>query len=87
MTRELFPILQFGLGVKLADLPARDVERLRMLLLVEENGGGLQLTPAGQECYLALPRNDGVFEPRTADELVCRPGSGAAQRWITEISK
>jgi hypothetical protein len=43
-----------------------------MLLLVEENGGGLQLTPAGRERYLALPRSDGVFELRTADELVSK---------------
>jgi len=27
---------------KLADLPARDIERLKVLLLVEENGGGLR---------------------------------------------
>ena len=40
--------------VKLADLPARDVERLKVLLLVEQNGGGLRLTPAGRERYLAL---------------------------------
>ena len=33
---------------KLADLPARDIERLKVLLLVEENGGGLRLTPAGE---------------------------------------
>jgi hypothetical protein len=40
---------------KLADLPARDVARLKVLLLVEKNGGGLRLTPAGRERYLALP--------------------------------
>jgi hypothetical protein len=57
---------------KLADLPARDVERLKVLLLVEENGGGLQLTPAGRERYLALPSSDGVFRPGTADELASK---------------
>jgi hypothetical protein len=41
---------------KLADLPARDVERLKALLLVEEIGGGLRLTPLGRERYLALPK-------------------------------
>jgi hypothetical protein len=30
---------------KPADLPARDVERLKALMLVEQNGDGLQLTP------------------------------------------
>jgi hypothetical protein len=58
--------------VKLADLPARDVERLKVLLLVEESGGGLRLTPAGRERYLALPHSDGVFKPGTADELVSK---------------
>ena len=56
--------------VKLADLPARDVERLKVLLLVEQNGGGLRLTPAGRERYLALSHSDGAFKPGTADELV-----------------
>ena len=61
-----------GIG-KLADLPARDVERLKVLLLVEESGGGLRLTPAaGRERYLALPHSDGVFKPGTADELVSK---------------
>jgi hypothetical protein len=57
---------------KLADLPARDVERLKVLLLVEENGDGLQLTPAGRERYLALPSSDGVFRPGAADELASK---------------
>jgi hypothetical protein len=58
--------------VKLADLPPVDVERLRVLLLVEENGGGLRLTPAGRERYLALPNSAGNFKPGTADELVSK---------------
>jgi hypothetical protein len=53
---------------KLADLPARDIERLKVLLLVEENGGGLRLTPAGRERYLALPNSAGIFKPGTANE-------------------
>jgi hypothetical protein len=57
---------------KLADLPARDVERLKVLLLVEENGGGLRLTPAGRERYLALPNSAGIFKPGTANELVSK---------------
>ena len=57
---------------KLADLPARDIERLKVLLLVEENGGGLRLTPAGRERYLALPNSAGIFKPGTANELVSK---------------
>ena len=57
---------------KPADLPARDVERLRVLMLVEENGGGLRLTPAGQERYLALPNSAGIPESDMPDELVSK---------------
>jgi hypothetical protein len=57
---------------KLADLPARDVERLKALMLVKENGGGLQLTPAGRERYLALPNSAGISESDTQDELVSK---------------
>jgi hypothetical protein len=44
-----------------ADLPAKDVERLKALVLVEEHGAGLRLTPVGKRRYLALP-NSGAFD-------------------------
>jgi hypothetical protein len=50
---------------KAADLPARDVERLKALMLIEQNGGGLQLTPVGRERYLALPNSAGISESDT----------------------
>jgi len=36
-------------------------------MLVEENGGGLRLTPAGQERYLALP-NSAAIDSGAPDE-------------------
>jgi hypothetical protein len=56
----------------LADLPARDVERLKALMLVEEDGGGLMLTPAGRERYLALPNSAGISGSDPPDELVSK---------------
>ena len=56
---------------KLADLPARDVARLKVLLLVEENGG-LRLTPAGRERYLALPKNTDISESDKPDRMVSK---------------
>jgi len=41
-------------------------------MLVEENGGGLRLTPAGQERYLALPNSAGIPESDMPDELVSK---------------
>jgi hypothetical protein len=57
---------------KLADLPARDVERLTALLLVEETGGGLRLTPLGRQRYRALPNSAGISESDAPDELVSK---------------
>jgi hypothetical protein len=57
---------------KSAEFPLRDVRRLKALLLVEETDGGLRLTPAGRERYLALPNSVGIFKPGTADDLVSK---------------
>jgi hypothetical protein len=57
---------------KPADLPVRDVERLKVLMLVEENGGGLRLTPVGRERYLALPNSAGISESDPPDDLVSK---------------
>jgi hypothetical protein len=40
------------------------------LLLVDQNEGGLQLTPVGRQRYLALPNRAGISESDTPDELV-----------------
>jgi hypothetical protein len=43
-----------------ADLPAKNVERLKALVLIEEHGAGLRLTPVGKRRYLALPNSGAV---------------------------
>jgi 3-methyladenine DNA glycosylase Tag len=43
------------------DLPARDVRRLKSLLLIEEFRAGLRVTPIGKKRYLALP-NSAAFD-------------------------
>ena len=64
---------RMAIGVaKSAELPLRDVRRLKALLLVVETDGDLRLTPAGRERYLALPNSAGNFKPGTADELVSK---------------
>jgi hypothetical protein len=40
-------------------------ERLKPLLLAEEIGGGLRLSPVGRARYLALPNSAGTFKPGT----------------------
>jgi hypothetical protein len=50
-----------------SDLPARDVERLKSLLLIEEFSAGLRLTPIGKKRYLALP-NTAAFDSGAPDE-------------------
>jgi hypothetical protein len=40
-----------------ADLPKRDVERLKALMLVENYDAALRLTPVGKQRYLALPNS------------------------------
>jgi hypothetical protein len=57
---------------KLADLPARDVERLKALLLIEERGGGFRLTSVGRERHLALPKSAGISESDAPDKLVSK---------------
>ena len=57
---------------KLADLPARDVERLKALLLIEEDRGGLRLTPVVRERYLALPKSAGISESDAPSKLVSK---------------
>jgi hypothetical protein len=48
------------------DLPARDVERLKSLLLIEDSAG-LRVTPIGKKRYLALP-NSAAFDSGAPDE-------------------
>jgi hypothetical protein len=50
-----------------SDLPARDVERLKSLLLIEEFSAGLRLSPIGKKRYLALP-NTAAFDSGAPDE-------------------
>jgi len=49
------------------DLPTRDVERLKSLVLIEEYPAGLRLTPTGRKRYLALP-NSAAFDSGAPDE-------------------
>jgi hypothetical protein len=55
-----------------ADLPAKDVERLKALVMVEEHGAGLRLTPIGKERYLALPNISAVFDTDAPDEALAK---------------
>jgi hypothetical protein len=54
-----------------ADLPARDVERLKSLVLIEEHGAGLRLTPTGRKRYLALPNSAGL-DAGASDEALAK---------------
>jgi hypothetical protein len=54
-----------------ADLPAKDVERLKALWLIEEFGAGLRLTPIGKKRYLALPIG-GAFDSGASDEAAAK---------------
>jgi hypothetical protein len=54
------------------ELPAKDVERLKALVLVEEHGGGLRLTPVGKKRYLALPNSSVVFDADAPDEALAK---------------
>ena len=49
------------------DLPARDVKRLKSLLLIEEFSAGLRVTPIGKKRYLALA-NSAAFDSGAPDE-------------------
>jgi hypothetical protein len=52
------------------DLPARDVERLKSLLLIEECAD-LRLTPTGKKRYLALP-NSAALDSGARDEELAK---------------
>jgi hypothetical protein len=54
-----------------ADLPAKDVERLKALWLIEEFSAGLRLTPIGKKRYLTLP-NSGAFDSGAPDEAAAK---------------
>ena len=53
------------------DLSARDVERLESLVLIEEDGAGLRLTPTGTKRYLVLPKSAG-FDAGASDEALAK---------------
>jgi hypothetical protein len=60
-----------ALGIsKTANLPARDIARLKALSLIEEHGAGLRRTPVGRERYLALPNSGAIYESDTPDEFI-----------------
>jgi hypothetical protein len=62
-----------ALGIsKPADLPARDVTRLKALSLIEEHSAGVRLTPVGRERYLALPNSGAIYEADTPDEFISK---------------
>jgi hypothetical protein len=53
-----------ALGISKAELlPARDVERLKALSLIEEHESHLRLTPTGRKRYQALPNITAVQQP------------------------
>jgi hypothetical protein len=54
-----------------AELPARDVERLKSLMLVEEHEAALRLTPVGKQRYRGLP-NSAAFDSSAPDEALAR---------------
>jgi hypothetical protein len=54
-----------------ADLPAKDIERLKALALVEEHRAGLRLTPVGKKRYLALPHST-AFDSSAPDERLAK---------------
>jgi hypothetical protein len=55
-----------------SELPAKDVERLKALVLVEEHGAGLRLTPTGKERYFTLPNSSAVFDTDAPDEALAQ---------------
>jgi hypothetical protein len=62
-----------ALGItKAADLSEVDIKRLKALSLIEDNGGGLRLTPTGRERYLALPKGAAVDQAESSDDPVAR---------------
>jgi hypothetical protein len=67
-TNEEVTLRRVALGIaNPTDLPDRDVERLKSLLLIEEFSAGLRLTPIGKKRYLTLP-NSAAFDSGAPDE-------------------
>ena len=56
-----------------AELPARDVERLKSLMLVEEHEAALRLTPVGKQRYRGLP-NSAAFELKRTRRSIGKDG-------------
>jgi hypothetical protein len=62
-----------ALGVsERATLSKGDVERLESLALVEETDGGLRLTSAGRERYVALPKSIASDGSGSSEDLAAR---------------
>ncbi len=53
-------------------LSKSDIKRLKALSLIEENGGGLGLTPMGSERYLSLAKSAAVDPSHSPDEFVSK---------------
>ena len=72
-SNEEISLRRVALGIcQPADLPARDIARLKTLSLIEEHGAGLRLTPLGRERYLALPINSAIYESDTPDVFISK---------------
>ena len=54
------------------ELPTKDVARLKALVLIEDHGAGLRLTPTGKERYLTLPNSSAVFDTDAPDEALAK---------------
>jgi hypothetical protein len=54
-----------------ADFPAKDVERLKALMLVEEYEAALRLTAVGKQRYRGLP-NSAAFDSGAPDEALAK---------------
>jgi hypothetical protein len=62
-----------ALGIAQAPhLSKSDVKRLKALSLIDENGGGLGLTPAGRERYLALAKRAAVDSSDSPDDFISK---------------
>ena len=58
--------------VALGVAPAKDIERLKVLVLVEEHGAGLRLRRVGKKRYLDLPNSSGIFYTDAPDEALAK---------------
>jgi hypothetical protein len=64
---------RIALGITQAPhLSKSDIKRLKALSLIEENGGGLGLTPMGSERYLSLAKSAAVDPSHSPDEFVSK---------------